>query len=62
MNTRTSTPGITFAVQKVERAREPLPTCKTHGRFSPIVARPSREFLEEALSNGGRLTVLEAAS
>lgn len=30
MKTHTATPGITFAVQQVERATRPLSICKTH--------------------------------
>ena len=37
MSTRTGTPGITFAVQQVERATEPLPTCKTHEAFNRLL-------------------------
>src|ERR1019366_4914651 len=38
MTTRTSTPGITFAVQQVERTTEPLPTCKTHEALNRLLA------------------------
>jgi hypothetical protein len=40
MTTRTSTPGITFAVQQVERATKPLPTCKTHQALNRLLDRP----------------------
>jgi hypothetical protein len=39
MNTRTSTAGITFAVQQVERAKNPLPTYKTHEALGRLLGR-----------------------
>jgi hypothetical protein len=40
MSTRTRTPGTTFAVQQVERATKPLPTCKTHEALNRLLDRP----------------------
>lgn len=40
MRTHTSPPGITFAVQQVERAAKPLPTCKTHEALNRLLDRP----------------------
>jgi hypothetical protein len=39
MNTRTGTPGITFAVQQVKPATKPLPTCKTHEALNRLLDR-----------------------
>jgi hypothetical protein len=62
MSTRTGTPGITFAVEQVERATKPLPTCKTHEALSPIVAWSLAEFLDRALGSGGKLDRLQPPS
>jgi hypothetical protein len=40
MTTATGTPGTTFAVQQVERATRPLPTCKTHEALNRLLGRP----------------------
>src|SRR5262245_43071561 len=39
MSTPTSAPGITFAVQQVERATRPLPTCQTHEAINRLLDR-----------------------
>jgi hypothetical protein len=39
MTTRTRTRGITFAVQQVQQATKPLPTCKTHEALNRLLDR-----------------------
>ena len=40
MKTDSGPTGVTFAVQKVERATKPLPTCKTHEALNRLLDRP----------------------